>query len=534
MTVTYKHLKTAVAIYSALPIAVFFIGWLNIAASIIFTLLLSGAIFFLIRSGKTDDHEHGQIIISKKQLITLALIALGWCILAGQGGFLNQTSDHFIRNAILRDMTCEPWPVTYNDDLFMLCYYIAHWLLPSVTGKAVFLLTGTEFVGILAGHISLLIWTWIGTVLTLLLITMVTGNEKKPRPVLSSLLFILFSGLDAVFTYISGQLSSPHMEWWAGYFQYSSNTTCLFWVYNQTIVIWLITLCIINERRIRSFAALGMLAFPYGPFPFVGIVMLCIIKALFIAVQDIRGKRFSAFLKDIPSPQNIFGIAAIAPVFILYYISNSILSDNSAVITSDGVVETGFRLHSSLADALFMHDDAVIIDFVWRYLLFLLLEVGIFVIILVIGNKGRQDRILLASTAVLAILPLFQIGIANDLCMRVSIPALLYLCVGIIRLVKHELPEKGEVKSTDELLKKKTLLAVTIAVLFIGALNPFTEMRRAIIDTFYYGNMYTDLSGDTYTGNMYGNITSLEEYEYKHNFTAEEYESSVFYKLLVK
>lgn len=528
MTITYKNLKSIVAIYSALPIVIFFIGWLNIAAGTVFTLLLSGAIFFLIRSGKTDDHEHDQIVISKKQLITLALIAFGWCVLAGQGGFLNQTSDHFIRNAILRDMICEPWPVTYNDDRFMLCYYIAHWMLPSVIGKAVFLMTGTEFAGILAGHISLLIWTWVGTVLTLLLITMVTGNEKKPRPVLSSLIFIFFSGLDAIFTYISGQLSSPHMEWWAGYFQYSSNTTCLFWVYNQTVVIWLVTLCIINEKRIRSFAAIGMLAFPYGPFPFVGIVLLCLIKALFIAADAIRQKKLTTFLKDIPSPQNFWGIVAIAPVFILYYTSNSILSENSAVITPDGVAQTEFRLHSFLTEAILLQDSAAITDFILKYLLFIFLEIGIFIILIIFGNKGKQDKVLLSTMALLIILPLFQIGIANDLCMRVSIPALLYLCVGIIRLVKQELPEKGEISSTEEFLKRKTLLTITAAVLFIGALNPFTEMRRAVTDTFYYGNMYTDLSGDTYIGNMYGNITSLEEYEYKHNFTAETYSSSLF------
>lgn len=48
-------------------------------------------------------------------------------------------------------------------------------------------------------------------------------------------------------------------------------TTCLFWVFNQTVVPWLMTLCVLNEKSVENYALLGLLALPFGPLPFVGL-----------------------------------------------------------------------------------------------------------------------------------------------------------------------------------------------------------------------------------------------------------------------
>lgn len=51
-------------------------------------------------------------------------------------------------------------------------------------------------------------------------------------------------------------------------------TTCLFWVFNQTVVPWLMTLCVLNEKSVENYALLGLLALPFGSLPFVGLAVM--------------------------------------------------------------------------------------------------------------------------------------------------------------------------------------------------------------------------------------------------------------------
>ena len=60
-------------------------------------------------------------------------------------------------------------------------------------------------------------------------------------------IMIFFSGLDIIGCFIQewnfqSFASILHLEWWLEGFQFSSNTTCLFWVYNQAVPAWIATL----------------------------------------------------------------------------------------------------------------------------------------------------------------------------------------------------------------------------------------------------------------------------------------------------
>lgn len=524
MEIKYQTIKKCVILYAAIPIFVFFIGWLNLLSATISVILLAALVFLLFREAGSGQFHFSSVNISRRQIVTLAVIALAWCILAGQGGLMHQSADHEIRNKIFLDMIVEPWPVTYNDDKYMLCYYIAHWTVPAVIGKIAFVITGTQFTGYIVGNITLLIWSSAGVFMVLLLITMVTNTGKKVRPIVSSTLFILFSGLDRVASLIKISNYSDHLEWWASYFQYSSNTTCLFWVYNQTIVIWLIVLCIINELSPRNLAGLGMLALPFGPFPFVGIIILCAIKMLFMVISYIRDHKISLLIKDILSMQNIFGILAIAPVYILYYASNIIVSNT--VITSSGKkIESGFRLHSDLTEYISDGNTSGLFDFWTKYLLFVFLEFGIYIVILTIAAKLRkknQDGVLIGSAVALLVIPFFQIGTGYDFSMRTSIPLLLYVCVSVIRFINIEFPEKNSFSSMDIFIKKNAIFLTISFVFFIGAITPITEFRREISSTILHGNAYCS------------HVESLNNYYDKYNFASENYKASAFYKIMRK
>ena len=51
-------------------------------------------------------------------------------------------------------------------------------------------------------------------------------------------------------------------------------TTCLFGVFNQTVVPWLMTLCVLNEKSVENYALLGLLALPFDYLPFVGLAVM--------------------------------------------------------------------------------------------------------------------------------------------------------------------------------------------------------------------------------------------------------------------
>ena len=91
----------------------------------------------------------------------------------------------------------------------------------------------------------MLLWLWTSCGLSIVMLLLFRNLEARgPKQRLAAvLLLVLFSGMDvlgAIFNHNLGALlrpsvghpSGPHLEWWAGSYQFSSNTTLLFWVFN--------------------------------------------------------------------------------------------------------------------------------------------------------------------------------------------------------------------------------------------------------------------------------------------------------------
>lgn len=520
MKIGYKRLKSAGLIYAGCSAVFFYMGWLNLVFGILFTLLLAGAVFLGIKSSSDDDGYSDSLSVTKKQFIIIALIALIWCILAGQGGFYHQSSDHYIRNAIFRDMIVKPWPVEYSvrGTDYMLSYYIAHWTVPAAAGKALFALSGSKDAAFMCGNIALLIWSFAGVLITLLLFAAMINKGKKSRPVICAVFFILFSGLDVVGTMFTTGFQSMHLEWWASFFQYSSNTTCLFWVYNQSIAAWILTLCIINEKKTKDLALLGLLILPFGPFPFVGALILCLLKGFAMLSERMAKKDVPAFARETFSVQNIMSVVATVPVYMLYYSLNSIVSSDSA-----GSKPSGFRFHSDLTDAINAGQTGEVISFVVLFLTFILLEFGIWS--LIIMKRHKKDPVFIGVNAALCIIPLFQLGYSYDLCMRVSIPLMMYICVSAGKFMAEELPGKGEYPNLDSLVKSKPLFTVAAFVFMLGAAVPATEFARETVHTFTDG---PELA------NARDFFESLEDTGLGENFTATGYKDSWFYNVMCR
>ena len=535
MVIKYRSLRFAAVCCCVLAVVIFFWGWLSAGAASVFTALLTAGFAAFIRSAKEDDGEKQSVKISGKCIIALLVISLVWCWLAGQGHFFQQSSDHVYRNAIFHDLIKKPWPVVYENGS-LLSYYIAHWMPPALVGKIVYLISGSVFAGYLTGNIALLLWSAFGCFIVLLLAVLLTSAKGRNHVIIAALMFVFFSGLDWLGTEITGHTSSLgiHYEWWAEFAQFSSVTTCLFWVFNQAIIPWMITMCIINEKSVKNLAFLGILAFPFGPFPFVGIVFMCLVKGVCIAVKE--RKQLSGVVKNAFSVQNIAAVISVFLPFALYFTSNVMLSSGS---TSGGggssAASTGFRLHHLLTDA-----SADYAGFFGKYLLFMLLEVGVYLILM--HKRIHRNPFFICSMIGLAVTPLFQIGTAYDFAMRVSIPMLTYMAVEFISMVMEMLPEKIPMfsvkgiaaaiqkmideKSILKNLRKNLLLILSAAVFIIGAVNAKTEFEREILQTF--------ISGFPNPSVEYYYQESLEDFKTVGNFTAKNYTESNFYKYICK
>mgnify|MGYP000190543062 CR=1 FL=1 len=105
-----------------------------------------------------------------------------------------------------------------------------------------------------------------------------------------------------------------HLEWWTNDFQFSSLTTCLFWVFNQTVGAWLATVCFLQEKDCRNYLLLGTACLMCGPFPFVGLVIFMVARGIVLLAQRQKGVLQSAF-----SPANMLVLVVVLSITASYF-----------------------------------------------------------------------------------------------------------------------------------------------------------------------------------------------------------------------
>ncbi len=526
MKIGYKNLKILAVLYAFVPIIIFYAGWLNIISAVIFIALSAAAIFFFIKNASHRDGKYKSITLTKTQIIVIAAISLIWCFMAGQGGFVHQSYDHLARNTIFKNIISQKWPVTYENENTMMCYYIAHWMFPAIFGKLALFISGSTRAAYIVGNVALLFWSSFGCFIVLLLVAMITNTGKKTMFFIAIFMFIFFSGLDIVGVLLTKKVNTItkdlHLEWWCKLrMQYSSNMTCLYWVFNQCIVPWIITLCIINETKLKNLALLAILSFPYGPFPFLGIVIICVCKAVHALCKAIKSKNLGMFFIDTFSLQNILGFLAVAPVYMLYYTANAIVASTGAAANAGkSGAKTGFRIYDKYAEAFKNKNVSEIIYYAKWYAVFMILEIGLYAAVVL--RRVKPNIVLIGTLISLLIIPVFQVGSGTDFCMRVSIPGLVYLCVNFIRVVIAEMPEWGEYGSFKNCMRHKKLLATALIIFIIGAVTPATEIKRELLGTVNtpYSEIMKHFDDE---GPIKGN-----------NFTAKNYKNSKFYKYFCK
>ncbi len=498
------HIQAAAYFLLLLPTSFFIIGWIRpLIAVPAAALLLASWVLILLNARKTQSAVYE---IKINAIIFISVILLLWCYFAGQGGFFYQSSDHQYRNAIFRDLVAFRWPVVYEQTGCSLVYYIGFWLIPASIGKAANLFFNFETAWIVA-NAALFLWSFLYLFFVSLLIFIYTKADSFKKIVLAMILLVFFSGMDII-----GVLSSlrfdvkaipNHLEWWSGTYQYSSNTTQLFWVYNQSTPVWLATALFVNEKSVRNYVFLCLIILISSSIPAVGLLLLLFGMGVHKLIPFIRSKQVSCFLKEVFSVQNIVAAVVLLPIFYLYYKTNRTVDGNPFQ----------FNLY---ADSIGW-GIAIL-----RYVLFCMIEFGILGIVLY--KEHRNNILYWISIVSLCFLGAFSIGSTTDFAMRASIPALLVLMMLTIRTLNSSIRLKVFEGKRYVCIRA---IGLAIAIIFIiGTATPIVEYCRAVNAVLVHNqlNLVADdmktLSDKPVKGNQ--------------NFLASNYKDSDFYQYLQK
>jgi len=418
------------------------------------------------------------------------LVILIWVLLSGAGGFGYQHRDHKASNALLRDLIEEPWPLTVSTGAGQekVVYYLAYFLPAAALGKVA---------GWGAANVALFLWTLLGTLLAFgwfLRMSRRDGREAGPRPILLAALFCGAGGLDLIgarFFQNSAIAFSSENEWWAGYFQYSSNTTLLYWVPQQAIAAWLATGLICDAARNRDtwrYVAVTLAALVlWTPFGLVGVLPflgLSLLEALWRGDGPPRGLRVWVL--------TVAGFL-LGAVHALYIASNSLRFPAGVLWT-------------------IVDDRLVYLKYVAA---FWMLEFALLVVLFFAGaaterrrpalvdqksvpgvgsapldggsRTGLSDldlRRLLVALLVLLVLPGFTLGYYNALAMRTSIPALFVLWISAARLVGAS--------SAPRARTMRIIQGLVVAILIVGMYPAAVNVHESLA-AYHFGP--PDLSG---------------------------------------
>lgn len=464
-------------LYLCIPIIIFLFGWCKLYIAIILTILLT-IVFLANYKIQKMNFEKIKNALKKnyKMLISFFVIALFYVFLSGIGGFVWQNGDHLYRNAIFENLVNNDWPIVidsssgFQGPVFFV-YYFAFWLPAALIGK---------ICGIAVGNTFLYIWSVIGIFIVFLYLR----TYYKKKYIVPVILFAFFSGLDIVERFLYGAdvialiNSTLHIEWTTG-FQISSFTTQLFWVFNQCIPAWIITMFILKEKRNRIIGIVIAMSLIFCTLPAIGLVFIAIYKILFkdFKISWIKNNKIKVkeWFFDTFTWENIIVGIPLLVLLALFVKSNE---------AGDAIV-LGIDNYKILP---------VIVTIFFEYFIYYIL----------IYKYQKQSPLYYISLILLLLCSFVKIGYGGDFCMRASIPGLVALFVMILESLSIAQEKKD----------KKFIIALTV-LMVLGSITPLNEIKRTIANTNENTKIETiDLINDKHKRNFYGYIDKSLFYKY--------------------
>lgn len=436
--------KICAYLYLAIPIIIFYFGWLKIFFAVIFSALLLGSLYFVICKGISKS-ENEYVELSAGAIVVIIAALCFWSYMSGIGGFVWQREDWHARNAVLHDLIDNRWAVIFEDGAG-LTYYVCFWMIPAIFGK---------LMGWCAANTALFIWTFLGLfIVTLLLINLYKESDGKiafSKVVIVLLFFILWGGLNVVGQFLvflkgKGTMSVEAIYGWSAY-QYTPNNGLMEWVFNQALPAWIGAVLFLNDRgkdAVSRHGLLIMLLVPFTPYAAIGFVPI-------LFVDIIKRKWEGAF-----SIANIMAACSVLPVFGAYFACNQALNENSSefIVGVYRLENTGF-LYNMFVLAVF-----------------LVVEVGVYIFL--IWKTNSEDYIFRTVSVWLLIIPLIRFGTSDDrmFLLRGSIIPFFILMYYVI----------GTLYNTDFKKKKISFAALVLSVI-IGFYSGAGDFVLTVIKT---------------------------------------------------
>lgn len=505
LKIDLKTLNQLTVIYIALPLLIFLISWLKPYIAIITFVLFIYAIY--VAYFKNTKIEFKNLVNNKNFILIILMFSFLWCYFGGIGGLWSQSADYDCRNAIFRDLITHSWPLYYNSADASMVYYMGYWLPSAVLAK-IFLFVSPIF-AFSIGNIFLLFYSLIGISLIFLHVLYTVQIKNYFKAILVILLLIFFSGMDIIGVcfadifgiYFLGSVSNMfHIDFWAITInaEFSSITSVLFWVFNQGLPAWLLTMMFYNNKnKIENFGIIAVLCFFCSPLPFVGLALFLI---LYTIKQFDECKFINKYIKKVFSIQNIISVFLITPIISLYFISNHSTAAN-------GFLNTATK-----------HYD---LPFILMVVYFFVLEAGLYLIL--IFKQYKYELMYYIVFIVLICCPFIKVGYAADFCMRASIPALLILFVMILQFLFNNYNFK----------KYKIRYIILCISLIIGSITPIIEFRRGFYDVITHKTIFRTVDPiKTFEDKIvYDNRKNILSYS---NFITINPQSKPFFKYLAK
>ncbi len=429
-----KWIYVLAYLYLFISVAIFLLGNVKYSISIPVVILLVIAVWKAILNAPKmtinllENHKKGIIMIA---------IIIAWVIFAGVGGFVWQNIwDHKFRNAIFMDLVGKSWPVIQDGKA--LCYYLGFWLPSAIVGK----IAGLEI-----GYVFQILWAVIGITIAF---GMICQYLKKIK-IRNIIIFIFYSGLDVFLFLLFSKLpikesllqiiGGRHIELATTYFNSSSNTTLLFWLYNQIIPFWVGMMLLLQQKNSKSIGLIYAMLLLYSPFPLVALapVMVYLVwKKPETEEESTLIKKWMSRIKKACTFENIVSL-------LLIVIIGLFMKSNTAV---------------GKISILELNGENIL-----KYLCYLFFEFILYLIF--IYKQNRKDVILNILIGITFMMPFILLGNSYDFAYRTCIPLAFY----IMLLVMKELQNKK---------RNKKIQIALIIILCLGAVTPMTEMIRTV------------------------------------------------------
>lgn len=436
--------------YFILPSVLFLLFWVKIIIAIPIIILLFISFFYQLKSESKSIDD-----INLKNILAVGLFSLLLCYFGGVGGFVSQTGDYEKHNQIYSDLIQYQLPITYsNGDL--LCYYLAYYLPTALITK----ILGISITGTLS-----FAYTFIGVFLGLLSII---NHFKIKQPFYFLFVFLFIGGFD----FLKVICTSEFIQNTKGL-----AINLLHKNINQQMFVEYIRFFVARMNDTRMFFT----DFQMGH----SVLFVSQIGQFILAPQHLLGAWISSLLiYKFTQNNSLIGaslvfcctmfwspfvfVGQIPFILYLFFKKNINITKRELLLSSLSfptliIVLIYFKSHyPDLSGLEFLPASFSNITDYLIFLLFLLIEVGIYYLIITFLNRkhsliGQKLPIFHFTIITLCIISCFNMGIFNDFIIRASLPSLIIFYLISIKFLFDII---------TGVYKKKLKLIVGVLILF--------------------------------------------------------------------